>query len=160
MEHHEKRADGGEAGKEAEVGGGEGREHRARGGMAKMKNMGAEPGLPNDKDGDEMKRGGHKRRARGGGAREHVQLYNAPDSNEMHEAEDETPGFKRGGKHEKRKHGGMAEGKMEHERLDRRPRRAAGGKAGNTPYSSASAMTAPESGMNGRGFESSGPAKK
>jgi hypothetical protein len=121
-----------------------------------MKNMGADPGVSGDKD-EAMKRGGHKKRASGGGAKMGVQLYNAPDANETKEATNETPSFKRGG----HKRGGMAEGKMEGERLDRRPRRAAGGKAGgSSPYSSASNMTAPETGMDGRGYESSPPAKK
>ena len=86
---------------------------------------------------------------------EKVQEYNAQGSNEMAEMGDEKPGFKRGGKkHERRRHGGHAEGHMERERLDRRPRRAAGGKAGvHNPYSSASKMMDPETDEAGRGME-------
>lgn len=76
-------------------------------------------------------------------------IYNAAGSPEMASAEDETPGFKKGGvakkkkkDHEKLKHGGMVEGKMEKMRADKKSR---GGKAeerhkrasgGRTPYTS------------------------
>ncbi len=107
-----------------------------------------------------MERKEHKRRRRGGGTEsdgsEKAQEYNAQGSNEMSEAKDETASFKRGG-HKKRAAGGMAEGDMAMPRMDRRPRRAAGGKvSGHSPYSSASALVGPESGN--RGFE--GTARK
>ena len=97
----------------------------------------------------------HTRRRSGGsapeGAERKAQIYNAQGSAAMDSAKDETPGFKKGG-HKKRMAGGMAEGDMAGERLDRRPRRAAGGRTpGGSPYSSASAMVGPENGN--RGFE-------
>lgn len=120
-----------------------------------LKDEGPHPGHPKD--------GPHVRRAHGGKAgkdtmeskHEMVQEYNAKGSNEMSEAGDEKPGFKRGGgMHHRRRHGGMAEGKMATERMDRRPRRAAGGRtAVHNPYSSASNMADPEKDMEGRGYE-------
>ncbi len=126
---------------------------QASGGM-ELNTEGPMPGHPMDK------RGGRARRRRGGGTdgeSEHVkaQEYNAQGSNEMHEAGDETPGFKRGGKkeeHKRRRDGGMAEGEMEKPRLDRRPRRAAGGGLHN-PYSSAAAFKEPTDNKAARGME-------
>ncbi len=121
-----------------------------------MENFGPAPGHPEDKHGGgakyhEEKPEHHRRRRRGGKSeaedgegRVKAQEYNAQGSNEMHEAGDETPGFRKGG-HKKRRDGGHAEGKMERERLDRRPRRAAGGRL-HDPYSSASAFKEPERG--------------
>lgn len=142
------------------------REHRARGGHATHAGMrdasggmelnteGPMPGHPEDKHGGEV----HKRRRRGGKtgeAAEHekVQEYNAQGSNEMSEAGDEKPGFKGGGKaHKRHRHGGMAEGEMEKPRLDRRPRRAAGGGL-HDPYSSAANFSPPKDDRGARGYE-------
>lgn len=69
-------------------------------------------------------------------------VYNAEGSPEMESADDETPGFKKGGKvkkHMKRKEGGHVEGEKEKHRADKKSRggevhkRAAGGR---TPYTS------------------------
>jgi hypothetical protein len=125
-----------------------------RGGHEEGKMEHEKHGGKSDHDADDMKRGGH---ARGGKSESDgepekegkVQEYNAQGSNEMKEAKDETPEFRKGGR-PKRKSGGHAEGKMEERRMDRRPRRAAGG---HTPYSSASAFREPESGSAGRGYE-------
>lgn len=81
------------------------------------------------------------------------QVYNAQGSNEMDEAKDETPGFKKGGR-EKRKSGGMAMGEKAMDRMDRRPRRAAGGRtSGHNPYSSASSFTQAADREQARGYE-------
>lgn len=117
------------------------------------------PGHPHDAKGGMMH---HRRRARGGSTEEDkegepkdggkLQVYNAKGSKEEMDAEAEKPEFKKGGA--KRKHGGHASGEMAHKRLDRRPRRATGGRAADhSPYSSASAMSAPLDDRAGRGFE-------
>lgn len=150
-----------------------GREHRARGGGMhdthagmreashgmELNTEGPMPGHPEDKHGGGVGKEHHKRRRRGGSSEgessEHnkVQEYNAQGSNEMNEAGDEKPGFKKGGEtHKKRRHGGMAEGEMEKPRLDRRPRRAAGGGLHN-PYSSAANFSPPSNDKAGRGYE-------
>lgn len=62
--------------------------------------------------------------------------YNAKGSPDEKEADDEMPGFKKGGRMKKAKklaHGGKAMGKEPKHRLDRKPR-ASGGRS---PYSSA-----------------------
>jgi len=102
-----------------------------------------------------------------GEAEEHrdakAQVYNAQGSQAMKSATDEEPGFSHGGKAKKKKkhemkEGGHAHGEMAHHRLDRRPRRAAGGSVhGHTPYSSAARLAVPESTVAGSGFE--GPGK-
>ena len=105
-----------------------------------------------------MNTGGHVRKARGGAVntgddKSKVQVYNAQGSEAMKSAKDETPAFKRGG-HKKRADGGKAEGEMEKPRLDRRPRRAAGGRAGgHNPYSSAAASKPEASDQGGKGYE-------
>ena len=135
-ERHEKRAEGGAA------------KHSSHGGFREVSD-----GKMLDSNGP-MPGMGHKRRAKGGSAGdgegkesdhdEKGQEYNAQGSNEMKEAEDGKADFKRGGKmHKKRRAGGHAEGKMAEHRLDRRPRRAAGG-AAHSPYSSASKFDPPE----------------
>lgn len=140
-ERHEKRAEGGKAGHHMTHGG-----HRSVSDGHEMDREGPMSGM------------GHKRHARGGKAEdgdgegkesqhdEKGQEYNAQGSNEMKEAEEDKADFKRGGKmHKKRRAGGHAEGKMAEHRLDRRPRRAAGG-ATHSPYSSASKMDKPMGG--------------
>ena len=125
----------------------------ASGGM-EMNTEGPMPGHMADKH------GGRARRKSGGGTdgsapdnAEHgkVNVYNASGSPAMASAKDETPGFKKGG-HKKRRDGGMAEGGMEAPRLDRRPRRAAGGGV-HSPYSSASAFAPPTDNKAARGQE-------
>ena len=127
--------------------------HEARGGRAEHH----KPGHEHDKHHPDMH---HKRRRRGGSSEEDgepegggkLQVYNAKDSKAVEDAEDEKPEFKKGGR--KRKAGGHAEGHMEHKRLDRRPRRAAGGKAADhSPYSSAAMAVAPAEDVVGRGYE-------
>lgn len=86
-------------------------------------------------------------------------VYNAKGSPEMESAEDETPGFKKGGvakkkrDHEKLKKGGKVEGEMAKMRADKKPRghHAEGGHAkmehhkraagGRTPYTSGHSTT-------------------
>lgn len=150
------------------------RDHRARGGGmheshaghrmvssgAEMKNMGDAPGAA------------HHKRARGGSSeddtkgterREKAQIYNAQGSNEVREATDETPEFKKGGEaRKKRKSGGMAEGEHEMRRMDHKARgghakRAAGG-AAHSPYTSGAHIEAPTKDKNGMGYEGVGPA--
>lgn len=117
-----------------------------------------------DSDQDMMKLGGRARRARGGAAgsdgeapgekdKGSIQVYNAQGSKVMSNAEDETPDFKKGGRAKKRADGGVAEGAMEQQRMDRRPRRAAGGRAAHSPYSSASAFQPPATDRAGKGYE-------
>ncbi len=121
--------------------------------MAEMDRMGAEPGALN--------KGGHvrKRHARGGSTApepkgsESINEYNAQGSPEMSEAKNRTPAFKRGGK---LKDGGMAEGEEARERMDR-PKRAAGGRAGSSPYSSGHELTPPKVDRNS-GHENVGAA--
>lgn len=144
--NHEKRASGGGAGM-----------HPTHGGM-RMASGGKELNTEGPMPGHEMdKKGGRARHRKGGGVdgdgSDKPQEYNAQGSNEMDEAKDETPGFKKGGK--KRKDGGVAEGALEADRMDRRPRRAAGGRAGGSPYSSASAFEAPNNSTSpaARGYE-------
>jgi hypothetical protein len=109
---------------------------------------------------------GHPRHARGGKADDEegesesenegkAQIYNAQGSAAMHSAMDEKPGFEKGGHvRKKRRSGGHAEGHMAAHRMDRRPRRAAGGRAeSHSPYSSAGKMSAPENTVAGSGFE-------
>lgn len=96
--------------------------------------------------------------------------YNAVGSPTMHEATDETPGFRRGGR--KRAHhrdGGTAGGMTATPRMDH-ARRQRGGSAGQspgtragrgatrTPYSSGSSLSPPANDREGRGYEGGGPA--
>ena len=154
---HEKRKEGGRAKHETHSG------HREVSDGHELEHRGPHPGHPSDEGRahhEHDAKGGktHHRRARGGKADEDgeakgdddhgkEQIYNAQGSNEVREADDETPAFSRGGR-KKKKSGGMAEGKMAAHRLDRRPRRAAGGMVtkGHNPYSSASSFTQPEMG--------------
>lgn len=63
-----------------------------------------------------------------------ISEYNAQGSQAEKEADDETPGFHKGGATKKKhKDGGHVKGKMPKHRLDRKPR-ASGGRS---PYSSA-----------------------
>jgi len=99
------------------------------------------------------------------------QEYNAVGSKAMEAADDEEPGFHKGGRakkeaakkrkeHEKLKHGGRAEGEEAKERADRKPRgehrhkRAAGGR---TPYSTGSKESAGMDDKKGAGHESLRP---
>ncbi len=119
--------------------------------MAALDRMGDSP--------DEHKHGGRTKRARGGSiapepkGSESIHEYNAVGSPEMKEAKDRTPSFKRGGK---LKDGGMAEGEEARERMDR-PKRASGGRAGSSPYSSGRELTPPKVDQKS-GHESIGPA--
>lgn len=133
--------------------------HRMAHGGHMMHNRGPHPGH------------GHPHHAKGGEAQDdeegetknmrdaHADEYNAQGTPAMKSATDQEPGFAEGGKAKrKRKHhrdGGHASGEMEHHRLDRRPRRAAGGRTegGHNPYSSASKMESPEDTTTGRGYE-------
>ena len=83
-----------------------------------------------------------------------MNVYNAKGSPEEHEADDESPEFKKGGR-AKRKDGGKAEGHMAKMRADKKPRhhRAMGGK---TPYSSGHAVSDKES-SGASGHESERP---
>ncbi len=116
-----------------------------------METEGPMPGHPMDKH------GGRARRKSGGSAdgeapdHAKVNVYNAAGSPAMDSAKDQTPGFRKGG-HKKRRDGGMAEGEMEKPRLDRRPRRAAGGGV-KSPYSSASSFSDPTNNTSARGYE-------
>lgn len=158
-QEREGRKHGGHAGKHMTHGG----SRMASGGHMELNTEGPHPGHPSADEGrhEGDKKGGRAKRARGGKsgdgeASEHekAQEYNAVGSNEMKEADDQTPGFKKGGaKHHKRRSGGHAEGKMSDHRLDRRPRRAMGGKAGHNPYSSAADMSAPANVESARGYE-------
>lgn len=151
---HPDHARGGKAGKMHPTHG----DHRMASGGHMMHNRGPHPG------------DGHPRHAEGGKLDDDddyepkkerdgkVQVYNAQGSAAMRSAEDEEPGFSEGGKAKKKKklrEGGHAEGEKSMHRLDRRPRRAAGGRTeGHNPYSSASKMQAPENTLAGSGFES------
>ncbi len=116
-----------------------------------MDTEGPMPGHPMDKH------GGRARRRSGGSsegeAPDHAKVneYNAQGSPAMASAKDQTPGFRKGG-HKKRRDGGMAEGEMEKPRLDRRPRRAAGGGV-HSPYSSASKFSDATDNKAARGYE-------
>lgn len=123
--------------------------------MAKGRSAKAEAAMEGESMAEERREMRQGRRSGGGVDGEgsgKAQEYNAQGSNEMDEAKDETPGFKKGGA-KKRKDGGMADGALEADRLDRRPRRAAGGRAGGSPYSSASAFEAPTDSKSARGYE-------
>ncbi|MGA2412384.1 MAG: hypothetical protein ABSG46_18615, partial [Candidatus Binataceae bacterium] len=152
---HPDHAKGGEAHEMHRTHGG----HRAASGGAMLHNRGPHPGH------------GHPRHAEGGKLDDdeegesgkerdgHVQEYNAQGSAAVRSATDEEPGFSEGGKTKKKKklrEGGHAEGEKAGHRLDRRPRRAAGGRTegGKDPYSSASKMESPKDDLAGRGFES------
>ena len=149
---HPDHAKGGKAGRMHETHGG----HRMASGGHMMHNRGPMPGH------------GHPRHAEGGkldddeegeSSKErdgHVQEYNAQGSAAVRSATDEEPGFSEGGKTKKKKklrEGGHAEGEKAGHRLDRRPRRAAGGRMGHDPYSSASKMSEPDNSLAGSGFE-------
>lgn len=178
-EMHEKRAHGGMAGegereiKNQEIDGGHpdharggaahekhethGGHRMAEGGHA-MHNRGPHPGKghPHHAKGGHAKGEDHEDGESGAERDAKAQVYNAPGSRAMESATDEEPGFAKGGKtHKKRRSGGHASGEMEHARLDRRPRRAHGGRAegGGSPYSSASKMMTPSAELSGRGFE-------
>lgn len=88
--------------------------------------------------------------AKGGSMKENT--YNAAGSPEMGEAHaNKEDGFKRGG--HKKKAGGMVPKGKSHMRLDKKPRRAAGGPV----MSSASKKSEAEKGGSGQGHESDGP---
>ena len=80
-----------------------------------------------------------------------MNVYNAKGSPEEHEADDESPEFKKGGR-AKRKAGGLAEGGKAAMRMDKKPRhhRAMGGK---TPYSSGHNVSDKETGATGHESE-------
>lgn len=112
-----------------------------------------------------MRKENREKHAKGGKAG--MQEYNAQGSHEEHEAMDEKPGFKKGGKakaetehkrkeHEKLKSGGMCEGKEPEMRAHKRPRRAAGGR---TPYSTGSMASAPSTSKAGDGHEGVRPSE-
>lgn len=106
------------------------------------------------------------RTAKAGMKKGKMQVYNAQGSKEVEAADDEEPGFKKGGAakkkrdHEKLKHGGHAEGMRAKARGDKKPRgehhkRASGGR---TPYSSGHVTTSPkESGETNSGHEGQRP---
>lgn len=79
----------------------------------------------------------HEKKAKGGKINE----YNAQGSPEVKEAKDQKEGFKHGGM-KKKKHGGHADGKAPHHRLDKHKR---GGKtkmaAGGSPFTAAAKRT-------------------
>lgn len=156
-------------------------EHRARGGGMheshaghrmvssgmEMKNTGDHPG---EAHGGPMR---HHKRARGGSSeddtkpresRAKINEYNAVGAPETHEAADEEPGFKKGGEaRPKRKRGGMAEGEHEMRRMDHKARgghakRAAGGAASHSPYTSGAKIEAPTDEKAARGHEGAMPA--
>jgi hypothetical protein len=84
---------------------------------------------PRDKEsgGGMVRRGRRARGGRGGEGGKHIQVYNAQDSEAVKSAEDEEPGFEKGGR-AKRKRGGHTEGHEAMMRHDRMPRgRAAQG---------------------------------
>lgn len=96
--------------------------------------------------------------------------YNAVGSPTMSEANDRTPGFRRGGrKRGHHKDGGTAGGLTAAPRMDH-ARRQRGGSAGTapgtrsgrgstrTPYSSGSSLSSPANDKEGRGYEGGGPA--
>lgn len=93
-----------------------------------------------------------------------TQIYNAEGSKAVESAEDEEPGFKDGGKTEKRKlkEGGKPEGEHTRMRMDRKPRgehmpkRAAGGR---TPYSSGRMLESSKNTGPGQGHEGSMPTE-
>lgn len=91
-----------------------------------------------------------------------MQVYNAADSHEEKEALDEKPGFKHGGKTKKKhemKDGGHAHGEKARHRSDRRPRMAAGGKAGGgSPYSSGRRISHEGDSGPGMGHEGARPS--
>lgn len=91
----------------------------------------------------------HKR-AMGGSMKEHE--YNAVGSPEMKESHEKESGFKKGGK-AKKKAGGKVEHGKSHKRMDKKPRRAAGGPV----YSSASKKTVADKSEAGQGHEGDGP---
>ncbi len=131
-------------------------------------------------EGDEpMAHGGRHRgkHARGGHAKEKVNLYNAQGSPEAKEAEDEKDEFSKGGR-KKRTAGGVAPGvaaaprgdkgmrgraaggkaqalkrggkaEEEEEKEEEREHHARGGRAGNSPWSSGKQLTAPERAKSG-----------
>lgn len=86
-----------------------------------------------------------------------VNKFNAVDAPEQREASEGDDGFKRGGHAMKKKHGGKAEGHKGHHRLDKMPRRAAGGSvkraAGGQVMSTAHRVAAHEQGGAGNGHE-------
>lgn len=128
--------------------------HRMASGGHMMHNRGPHPGGAYARGGKTADDEGEPESERDDGK---VNEYNAEGSPPMKAAKDEEPGFAKGGeahKRKRRREGGHASGEMERERLDRRPRRAAGGRAGgHSPYSSASSMESPENSVAGRGFE-------
>ena len=95
-------------------------------------------------------------------------MYNAKGSPTQHEALDETPGFRRGGKAKRGHHrdGGTAGGMTAAPRMDHARRQRGGSAPGNrssgrstrTPYSSGSSLSSPANDREGRGYEGVGPA--
>lgn len=121
-----------------------------------LKTLSAMPGHPKDRKGMAAERGfasgGSVMKLEEDGDKK-PQIINAHGTNEMDEAKNETPGFSKGGR-KKRAMGGMAaSGDMAMNRMDRRPRRAAGGRAGHNPYSSAADMKDPTDDKAARGYE-------
>lgn len=92
---------------------------------------------------------------KGGSAK--MNVYNAKGAPEEHEAMDEEPGFRKGGRAHK-KHGGKLEGGKSEMRADKKARghhkRAAGGR---TPYSSGSKMMGEADSTPGEGHEGTRP---
>jgi hypothetical protein len=151
------------------------RDHRARGGGMheshaghRMVGGGMELKTEGDMPGDRARRasgGSSEDDTKGRRSREKVNEYNAVGSPAVKAAEDEEPGFKKGGEaRKKRRDGGMASGESEAPRMDRRSRgghekRAAGGRTGShSPYSSGANISAPSKDKSGDGRESNGPA--
>lgn len=95
------------------------------------------------------KHGGKMQKKASGGKMEHE--YNAVGSPEMSEAKDTKESFKHGGK--KKKAGGHVPKEKSHKRMDKKPRRAAGGPV----MSSASKKTMAEKSEAGQGHEGDGP---
>jgi hypothetical protein len=133
MAVHGKRKGGGKADED------EMREHEATGGTTAPK----------------LAKGGRAPRAMGGNSTDGStnrpvkgNAYNAVGSPEMAEAQDETPGFHKGGK-AKRKSGGTSEGETEMRRHDRHAR----GGAAKSPYSTGASLSQPSDDRQGRGYE-------
>lgn len=89
--------------------------------------------------------------AKGGAMKEHE--YNAVGAPEMKEAHEKEDGFKKGGKAKKHKKGGHVEKAKAHHRMDKKPRRAAGGSV----FSTASKKSAADKSGAGQGHENDGP---
>jgi len=100
---------------------------------------------------------GHKglKHRKDGGAAKNEYEYNAVGSPEMKESREKDDGFKKGGK--AKKHGGEAKGGKGHARLDKMPRRAAGGSVrrakGGAVMSEAAKVSPHEQGGAGNGHE-------